>query len=293
MTFSTTRLGGACLIVLLALHGSVTAQMRASERGSVSQTIDGTTITVDYARPQVRGRDSLFGKWVEWGAVWTPGANFATTLETNRPLTIDGHPVKPGKYSIWLVTHPDQWTLVIDPRVHLYHWPYPDSTADQIRFPVHPTTGPVTEMLTFTFQDVHADAATLLLRWGTMELPFKLEVAPKHKLTIAEADAKPLLGTYTFRWADSPDSVAPSKVTLAYEDGKLMGHWAPAPWPEVATFLLVGITDDWFMVGSIEHGKLTDVMDEWVFEFSRQVGRATTFEVWSDNDHLDGTGTRD
>jgi hypothetical protein len=293
MTTTTVRPQGLCLTLLLLLPASLPAQIRASERGATSQTIDGTVITIDYARPQVRGRDSLFGKWVEWGAVWTPGANFATTLETNRPLTLDGHALAPGKYSLWLVVRPDEWTMVIDPRAHLYHVPYPDSTADQIRYPVHPTTGPFTEMLSFTFQDVHGDEGTLVLRWGTMELSFHLEVQPKHKLTIAEADAQPFLGGYSFRWAGAPDSVPPSHVTLAYENGMLMGHWDPAPWPEVATFVLARITDDWFMVGSWERGRLTDLMDEWVFEFSRADARVTKFEAWSDGDHLDGTAMRD
>lgn len=293
MTAPTARFRGACLTLLLLVPAALSAQIRSSERGGVWQTIDGTVITLEYSRPQVRGRDSVFGKVVQWGDVWTPGANFATTFEVNRPVQLDGHPVKPGKYSMWLVVQPDQWTMVLDPRVHLYHVPFPDSTADQLRYVVHPGTGPFTETLTFTFQGVRADEGTLLLRWGTMELPFKLEVEPKHKLTIAEADAQPLLGTYTFRWAGAPDSVAPSKITLAHENGMLIGHWVPAPFPDVATMVLVRITDDWFMVGSMDQGKLVDLMDEWVFEFTRKDGRVTKFEAWSDSDHLDGTATRE
>ncbi|HRZ10013.1 MAG TPA: DUF2911 domain-containing protein, partial [Gemmatimonadales bacterium] len=116
MTVPTAGVHGACLALLLLVPAGLSAQMRASERGSVSQTIDGTTITIDYSRPQVRGRDSLFGGVEKWGAVWTPGANYATTLEVNRPLKIDGHPVAPGKYSLWLVLQPGEWTMVIDPR---------------------------------------------------------------------------------------------------------------------------------------------------------------------------------
>jgi len=294
MTAVTARLCGACLTPLLLLAPSVLpAQMRASERATTSQTIDGTVITIDYSRPQVRGRDSLFGGVEPWGAVWTPGANFATTLEVNRPIKLDGHPIAPGKYSLWLVIQPNEWTMVIDPRAHMYHFPYPDSTADQIRYPVKPGAGPFTEMLSFTFEDVHGDEGTLLLRWGTTQVTFHLEAEPKHKLTLAAADAKPYLGTYQFRWASGPDSTAASTTTLVYENGMLIGHWTPAPWPEIATFVLVRFSDDWFMVGTMENGKLTDLMDEWTFQFTKQDGVATKYEAWSDQDHPDATATRD
>lgn len=289
----TTCLSRASLALLLLAPQVLTAQMRSSERGAVSQTIDGTIITIDYSRPQVRGRDSLFGGVERWGAVWTPGANFATTLEVNRPIKLDGHPIAPGKYSLWLVIQPDEWTMVIDPRSHLYHIPSPDSTADQIRYPVKPGTGPFTEMLTFSFQDVHGDEGALMLRWGTTQVRFNVEVEPKFKLTIAAADAKPYLGTYRFRWTGVPDSAPPSTVTVAYENGMLLGHWTPAPFPEVANIVLVRFSEDWFMVGTLENGKLTDLMDEWTFQFTKHDGVATKLEAWSDQEKPDGTGTRD
>ena len=293
MPVATARPLGACLLLLSSLPSLASAQMRASERAAASQTIDGTVITVDYSRPQVRGRDSLFGGVVHWGEVWTPGANFATTLEVNRPLKIDGHPLAPGKYSLWLVVQPGDWTMVIDPRPHLYHIPFPDSTADQIRYPVKPGSGPYTEMLLFTFRDVHGDEGTLVLQWGTTEVDFKLAVEPKHKLTIAAADAEPYLGSYAARWRGEPDSVAPSKVALSRENGMLIGRWTPAPFPDVVTFVLVKIKEDWFMVGSMQDGKLVDLMDEWVFEFAKKGGIVTGFEAWGDQDQPDVTAMRE
>lgn len=63
----------ATLLGLAALVGApvpVSAQIRASERAMVSQTIDGTVVAVDYARPRARGRADLFGGVVKWGEVW-------------------------------------------------------------------------------------------------------------------------------------------------------------------------------------------------------------------------------
>src|SRR6476469_4586913 len=72
------------------------AQIRASERGSVSQTVDGTVITIDYGRAQARGRDSLFGKVVTRDEIWTPGANQSTTFETTRDVTVGGRRCRRG-----------------------------------------------------------------------------------------------------------------------------------------------------------------------------------------------------
>jgi DUF2911 family protein len=80
--------------LLLLLPAPVAAQVRASEPASISQTVDGTKLTVTYSRPRARARDSLFGKVVTWGEVWTPGANLATTLELSKNAKLEGHPIR-------------------------------------------------------------------------------------------------------------------------------------------------------------------------------------------------------
>ena len=81
------------------------AQTRMSERATLSQMVSGAVIGLDYGRPQARGRIP-FGERgqavVRWGEVWTPGANWATTLELSRDATIEGTPVRKGKYSMWM-----------------------------------------------------------------------------------------------------------------------------------------------------------------------------------------------
>ncbi|HEX9484759.1 MAG TPA: DUF2911 domain-containing protein, partial [Gemmatimonadaceae bacterium] len=67
------------------------AQIRASEPATFTQTIDGTKITMQYSRPRARGRETLFGSSdvVRWNEVWTPGANYATTLEVSKPVKLE------------------------------------------------------------------------------------------------------------------------------------------------------------------------------------------------------------
>ncbi len=69
----------AALAAFVLIPGSTpapaAAQIRGSEAGVTAQTVDGTTLTIDYSRPSARGR-ALFGELVPWDVVWTPGANW-------------------------------------------------------------------------------------------------------------------------------------------------------------------------------------------------------------------------
>jgi len=284
------RLPGRAIAALLVLCPALpaSAQIRASERGSVSQTVDGTVITVDYARPRVRGRDPIFGGVVHWKEVWTPGANWATTLEVSKDVQLDGHPVARGKYSVWLVVEQDHWTMVLDPRARRFHTAPPDSSAEQVRYRIDPETAPYTEALTWSFPTIRADGAILRMQWATAAVSFDVKVEPSHAVTIARSQVEGMLGRYSFAWAP-PDTGAAMVMTLSHENGMLMARLDPAPYPEFATFVLIRIAEDWFVPAMLQNGAIYDVVSDWVFEFSR---RAVSFEVRGEADKVDASGKR-
>lgn len=287
----------ASLAFALAFPAGLPAQFRASELGSASQTIDGTRITVEYSRPRARGRDSLFGKVVKWGEVWTPGANWATTLEVSKDVKLNGHAVPKGKYSVWMVVRPAaEWTMVLDPRFHRYHMSPPDSAAEQIRFQLRLQERPFIELLTWSFPDNRQSGATLAMQWGTSYAPLEVEVEPSHRLTIAADKASPYLGTYEFLWAGpsgTPVSPQPVAFTLAYESGRLIGRWTPVPDPTMERIVLVPLANDWFLTGFFdEKGAVYDLETEMVFEFTLQAGRATGFEIRGLGDAVMATAKR-
>ena len=170
-----------CIVALaLVLPGSSHAQVMASEHGMVEQQVDGTTITVEYYRPQARGRTNLIGGVVKFGSTWTPGANWATTIEVNKDVHIEGQALPKGKYSIWTIPQQDQWTVILSSAWKRFHVQGPDPSAHEIRFTVKPQEAPELDVLTFTFPDVAADSTTLLLRWGTTAVPLHIEVMPSN-----------------------------------------------------------------------------------------------------------------
>jgi hypothetical protein len=271
------------------------AQVRASEAATISQTVDGTVITVEYARPRLRGRNPVFGGEVHWQEVWTPGANWATTFDATKDVRIAGHPVPKGKYSMWLtVTEADEWELLLDPVSHRWHLNRPDTTEGQIRFPVRVARDSLTEVLTWSFPLVRASGTTLSMRWSDRRIDLDVAVTPSYALTMAEERARAYLGTWTFEWVDpqSWDSAGTRTMTVSHRDGSLIGTYTPALWPGAEEFILVPIAETWYIPAWLERGEIYDVDKDIVFEFAIESGKAANYEVRGPDDKVMVKGVR-
>ena len=173
---SLGRASGTIISLALALvplaHAS--AQM-ASEKGTVTQTVDGTTIMIEYSRPVARGRNP-FPDVVRYGRMWTPGANWATTFEVDRNVHLNGVDIPKGKYSIWMIPGADEWTVTLNRESRRFHTQPPSSSEEQARFTVKPVTGPHMETLAFYFPVVNGKHTELVLHWGTVVVPLSIDV---------------------------------------------------------------------------------------------------------------------
>ena len=280
---------------LLAAPFPLAAQIRASEIGTISQTIDGTRISVEYSRPRARGRENLFGtKFVRWGETWTPGANWATTLEVSKPVVIEGHPVAKGKYSLWMVVKQDSlWTVVLEPRHHLYHMDPPDSNATQVRIPVRARSAPFTDVLTWSMPEIRMDGGTLAMQWERVRVPLSITVQPSLVTTMPATDAAEYVGEYVFSEKDSTGKEKISAFTVSHEGGVLKGRWTPDE-PYMKKFALVRIGEDTFAPGVYdENGALYEILKpDLVVEFKRENRKVRSFTIRDIEDQLWGTGTR-
>jgi Protein of unknown function (DUF2911) len=271
------------------------AQIRASEKATVSQTADGTVFTMTYFRPQARGRAALFGRTVKMGETWTPGANWATILEVSRDVTLDGHAVKKGKYSVWFVVRERDWTIILDPRFERFHEERPDSTADQIRWTVHPTEGAPLEILTWSFPEVRADGVQIHFAWGNRQLALNATVQASHPLPIAAAAAAPYIGRYQWKWSDSAavDTVV-HRLELTHDGTFMRQLHTPFPdwYPRVQGQPMARINADWFLTAIVIGGKVWEMDSDMVYEFTMKDGKAVSFEIRDSKDGLLATGTR-
>ena len=139
--------------------------VKPSQSGSVSQTVANTEITVTYDRPVARGRE-LFGGIVPYGEIWNPGANDATMIAVIRAITINGTRLEAGRYSIWAIPDPSEWTIIFSRAADVFHEPYPGEEHDALRLTIAPTTGDHVETLAFYFPVVNKKDAELRLHWG-------------------------------------------------------------------------------------------------------------------------------
>jgi len=296
---------------LLVIGLPVHAQVRASEIATISQTVDGTVITVDYSRPRTRGRTPIYGKVVTWGEVWTPGANWATTLDLSNDVTINGHAIPKGKYSVWMEVQPKDWTVILDPKFKQFHIPHPKPDSSQIRFVVTPDSVVGPEVLTWSFPKIGPTGATLQMAWAGRSVSLDIVVPPSNPITLAANLAPRYVGNYEFEWAPPPplpeaDSAAPppedadmgppgpktSVWTVTYAKEMLLVEWAPPPFEEWSKLVLIKIGDDWFYPGAMIDGELFDVASDLVIEFSLKDGKATGFEIRGEDDNVIGTAVR-
>ena len=264
---------------LLFAHPAA-AQIRASERGSVSQTVDGTVITVDYGRAQARGRDSLFGKVVTRDEIWTPGANQATTFEATRDVTVGGKALPAGKYSVWMSSDPTaDWTLYFHKNAALFHTQHPKPADMMLAVPVsHTTTGEYIEVLTFDFPTVTPTGTQLRLRWGSTTVPLEIGVAPSSpRIVMTPEQLAPYLGTYGVTF-NGPQGRSPEmKLVIVNAKGVLRGIMDNPGSDAVEMEFIPTGTPNRYMPAWLKNGKVYDVEVATPTEFTIVDGRATGF----------------
>jgi hypothetical protein len=268
----------ACFgLLLVAIPSSAAGgQAISSPRGSVTQLVDSTTITAEYYRPSVRGRQ-IFGGLVPWGSLWTPGANWATTLEVDRDVRIDGHSLPRGKYSLWMIPNVDTWTVVLSRQARRFHVMRPEPSAEQLRFDVHPRAGPHTEMLSFSFPDATRTGTTLQLQWAGMVVPIAFQVEPSRRTVVAAHPHASYVGSYTVRYGTDPKAYP---FEIAERGASLWVHTTadgvePGLDPD---FDLEPMGSDEFHPRQYRNGTLMGVEADEVITFHLDSDRATGFD---------------
>jgi hypothetical protein len=283
------RLAGAATLLLSV---PAAGQIQASPRSTVSQVIDGTTITVNFSRPLVRGRE-IFGGLVPWNVVWTPGANFATTLEFDRAIRLNGVEVPAGKYSVWSIPRPDRFTITLNPEWRIFHAMKPDSTAEQIHIAVTPEPTDHMEMLTWSFPHVRGDAAILRLAWATTAVPLEVVVQPTRPLVLDSDECAKYVGRYAMTFVEGVTPQQHAELVIFEENGKLRGR---LPFPihpddEIA-WDLVPAGDGRFNAGLYRGDALFNVEQGVGLDFDVENGRATVLRIALADGFVRGEGVR-
>lgn len=146
-----------------------------SPPASVSETTtSGVKITIDYSSPGVKGRKIFADKSVKplqpYGTIWRAGANDITMLEINKDVTLAGRPLKAGKYGLFAIPGPNEWTLIISKQWSGSGATYPEG-EDLFRFKVKPKKAPFTERLVYKI----SKSGVVSLVWENTQVDFAIK----------------------------------------------------------------------------------------------------------------------
>jgi hypothetical protein len=167
-------IGGAALVAVLG-GIQADAQPPGSPHETVSGTIDGAKISIEYGRPYMRGR-KIMGGLVPYGRVWRTGADAATTLTTDKALQIGGADVPAGKVTLYTLPGETAWKLIINKQTGQWGTEY-DEGQDLARVDMtRKTLDTPVDQFTIAIEPQGGGGGTLKMSWETTELTVPISV---------------------------------------------------------------------------------------------------------------------
>lgn len=179
----------------------VTTPRTPSPAASVTQTIGISTVTVDYSRPKVNGRQ-VWGALVSYGwnvqafgtgnsAPWRAGANENTVITFSHDAKIEGQNVPAGSYGLFFVINQDNsGEVILSKDTKAWGSFFYDQRKDQLRATIQiRDVSASVEALTYDFINMNKTSAELVLNWEKKQFPVKVEFAVDD-IVMANADAE-------------------------------------------------------------------------------------------------------
>ena len=159
-----------------AKQSDAPAKPLASPAAQTDVTLDGTTITINYNSPAMRGR-VIMGGLVPYGQPWRTGANPATSFVTTGNLKIGSLSVPAGSYTLFTLPGAPgtPWQLILSKKTGEWGIPYPEG-ADLGRTEMHLAKLPAPqESMTITFEHTEKRSTYLHVKWETTDVSVKIE----------------------------------------------------------------------------------------------------------------------
>lgn len=175
--FDTTSwliIGGVVLfLILIALFLRWSASRSPKAVAQVTQ--NGISLKVIYSQPSKRER-TVFGGLVKYDKVWRTGANAATLIELAQDVRLNGNRLSKGRYSLYTIPTPTDWTVIINRRTGQWGLSYKED-ADIMRLTVPTRTyAPAAEQFFISFEP-QPGGVNMLLTWDETQVVIPIQKA--------------------------------------------------------------------------------------------------------------------
>lgn len=153
-----------------------TDTLKGSLKAEAQGSIGSATVKIRYYSPAVRGR-VVWGELVPYDQVWVTGAHNATSLQSDKDLTIAGKKIPAGKYALFTIPGKNEWVIIINKNWQQHLADNYSEKEDMFRIKIKP--GIHTENQERLRYEVVSDAGStgqIVMTWGKL----KLAIPVKH-----------------------------------------------------------------------------------------------------------------
>lgn len=174
----------ALFLVLTAFAQAQINMPQPSPTQTIIQNFGMGKVELVYSRPSIKGRTLLQDNSVlaPYGKVWRTGANAATKIVFDQPVSFGGKQLDTGAYAILTIPGKQEWTIMLTKGLDKAATEYTQQD-DVARISAKPETRtPPVETFTMNFAELKPESCELHLRWGTTLVKIPITVNLKDKL---------------------------------------------------------------------------------------------------------------
>jgi len=170
-----------------------------SQRAEVSQKIGIGFITINYSRPNARGR-KIFGGLLKHNEVWRLGADYQTTIDFQHSFVVVNDTIPKGKYALYAVPNKEFWTIYFNRDIDGWGQYSYNSNLNIYEFeiPVEKTLEYI-ETFTIGFMNTSMNNGELYFQWENSRI--------RLPITIGNAQRKEILLNFEYLLGENKKSL--------------------------------------------------------------------------------------
>lgn len=150
--------------------------MKKSIPRATETIINGTSISIQYYAPGVRGRQ-IWGGLIPYDQVWSAGAHSATKVSFSTDVKLNQTTISAGDYAFFAIPGQEEWTLLLNKNYQQHLADDYNDSLDLVRIKVKPTVLEDTvQRLTYLVKPNGEGTGTIHLYWEKLQLSMPFTV---------------------------------------------------------------------------------------------------------------------